>query len=450
MLLSMTMWVGATRRVRRQLADADVLLERAAVQAEAGEAFSPVRAALLPLLGSQRQGSTLSEMQGAVSMARFGRSIAPEPTGRSITSLAAFVKRGETTGPRDTTVTVEDHSGHRYDIVVPASWAGKLLPGSFRCISGGVSTGTFRARLAADPTIEVEIEKMTGSQFASHRACGIGTLVGHMPGVLGCYECQLSKETTFMLRQASDATLADLLKQRREEGEHTILPEMTPEDAKDAPDSFVMRLDESLLILVDILRGVASLESKGVVHGNLVEETILLHRGRAFVGDLARACVPTSSELGCVAGERFGTALRHAPEMIVGRPTGSSNSVWSVGLIFGAMLFGRSPTDAIVMRELPNTLTLGLDWNDRGREKIRAAVRDHFSIQRSGDFLRVPKEYSDVLELLAGMLEPDETCRWSLTGALQQAEQVAKARRIAVPSPEIPPALPASWLEEWQ
>jgi len=347
-------------------------------------------------------------------------------------------------GARQTTKSVVDDGGHRFNIVLPASWADQLIERSLRSISGGVSTGRYHACLTSDCDVEVEIEKMESRKFQAHRACGVSMLVGQLPGIVPFYECQVYSETTFLLRQAmGGGTLADLLKQRKEALEHVV------QATEEGLTPFLVPLEESLPIIIDLLRGVQSLASKGVVHGDLVEDKVFLHEGRAYIGGLESACVPGSADLGCLAGELIGSAFRHAPEMIFGLPTGPSNGVWSLGLIFAAMLFGGSPADTLVLRELPNTFTLGLDWNMPGREKIRAAVRDHFSIQEMGEFGRVSKEYADILALLVGMLGPDENRRWSVLGSLQQAEKVAKARGISVPVPIGPPNLPASWFEEW-
>jgi len=448
LLLTLSQWVCATRS-RRFAGEGDVLLEEAsAAGASTGErlAFSP-KNAILPLLGAgARSGLPQSPMVGpALPTSSWGGTSFALQRSKPGGALGAYVRQGEMVGPRQTSVTVSD-DGHSFDIVVPASWARKLIGRSLRSIGGGVFTGTYRARLAADASREVEFEKMETSKFPSHRACGISNLVGFSPGVVPVYECQVYKQTTFMLRQAmGGGTLADLLKRKKEQMEHDI----SPSDGAEGLTPFIMPLEESLPILVDVLRGVQSLASRGVVHGDLVEDRVFMHGGRAYIGGLESACMPGSTDLGCLAGERIGSAFRQAPEMIFGLPTGPSNNVWSVGLIFGAMLFGGSPADSVIMRELPNTFTLGLDWQMPGREKIRAAVRDHFSVQQLGDFGRVSQEYADVLELLVGMLEPAETRRWSVMGSLQQAERVAKARQIQISEPATPPSLPEPWFEEW-
>lgn len=351
-------------------------------------------------------------------------------------------------------------------VAVPPEWAAKLagpvrLLDDRRCHERHRewSTMLFRARLRRDPahavTFGVTHTQCPEAEREAHIGLRLGMLdTAHlvpMRHVCPSQEVQIFEGSTFVLRPDLDMTLQGLLDERRRAG---ALP---------APDA-------SVQLLVDILRGLLTLERAGVVHFDLSPNSIVVKDGRAYIDSVGRSCLQHDGDdgdagFGCgVFGDAdthlVGSSLRHAPEMRGGQPTGPSNNVWAAGLIFAEIVLGAMPTETFLVRNWsahrrsPNTImdverAVELVWmlDDElvVRDFYRRVVQNHFSIELVDGLHALPKP---IQYLLRGMLAKEESKRCTTAEALARAKLVLATMGRAV-LPEAPlVALPSFWFDE--
>lgn len=196
-------------------------------------------------------------------------------------------------------------------------------------------------------------------------------------------------------------------------------------------------LNESLPLLVDLLRGVSDLNSLGIVHSALTSDNVLLKGGRPLVTGFGW-CDDSSSLAGRGptdgAGGTFevSTAMLASlpPETINGWPTGPSNNVWQVGILFASLCLDDIPMRSVVPAVAPDIPERVL-WSPALGRRIQTIVKSNFSVWRDEGFQKL--DDPDAQELLAGLLEPSVERRWDALGALEQALIVARRRGIPVP-----------------
>lgn len=231
------------------------------------------------------------------------------------------------------------------------------------------------------------------------------------------FDVRTYKDQTFVLTESPGTrTLASLISDWERQGTLAGAP--------------VVPLGQALPLMVDMLEGLAVMESLGVVHGDLTEANIYLLDDApelTLFDDFRSACVANSAddEISCrgLADTLCGSAFRHAPEAVDGVPSHVSDNVWQLGLVFANLLLGDFLTT----------------WQDRqlddgtavGRQGIRVAMRRDFSIWEPG-FAKLDKEYGDVLRIVAGMLEKDPKRRMTPEVAVRKAAGIATRRGIAL------------------
>jgi len=302
-------------------------------------------------------------------------------------------------------------------IRLPASWVRAFKPGTIkywaRAGQPGVELFGF-ARLAANPEQEVMFEQWHANDPAVLRQRIIMHVLhrdGMVPSMIDYFH---TRSTYLLLESAGTRRLDDLLKESRQNWRSSSEP-MVP-------------LAKALPVMIDLLRSVEVMERLNMVHGALTERSVALLEGdiHALLPDLRRACMIDSqmsevSQLTLQGAPHHKLTYRFAPEMQDGVPTGPSNNIWQLGLIFAKMLF-----DA----EVPGG---DLDSSTaEGRAEIEAAIRYNFEIRATPGFRYLSAEYDDLRVLVASMLDKDSERRLDASGALRLASQAAFSRGIAI------------------
>jgi len=342
-------------------------------------------------------------------------------------------------------VAVKANQGMTYDVLLPVGWVDHLLTRSVTLV--GVcwsqhfemnwASSCYKGKVLGAPVpvgfriMSKEDSRATRMQHIVNRLESMQS-AGLASGnhLVPIYDQQVDDDTVFWMFPYGQCTLRELLnKQLAWSPRGTLLP-----------------LKRSLPILIDMLRGLKNLQSAGIVLGDLTEASVHIWRGRAFLGGYDTGCIAHNGDrrFSCSRWDEnrdgwIGSACRHAPEMFDGLPTGASNSVWAVGLIFAEIALGYKPT------ELPGPKTEEYDADDEGRRSIRELIREHFFITRVEGF---DKLLPCVQELLAGMLAKSPADRWTAAEALEKAQAVAESFDIEVPEEM---ALPGNhgFVETW-
>lgn len=89
-----------------------------------------------------------------------------------------------------------------------------------------------------------------------------------------------------------------------------------------------------------IINGFKGLHEHNVIHRDLKSANILLKGGIAKIADLGFA---KQLQPGGVAFTQCGTALTMAPEVHQGNPYDLKVDIWSLGVVFYQMIYGKYP-----------------------------------------------------------------------------------------------------------
>ncbi|KAL6563288.1 hypothetical protein OROHE_005875 [Orobanche hederae] len=104
-----------------------------------------------------------------------------------------------------------------------------------------------------------------------------------------------------------------------------------------------LRFDKLISMALDIARGMEYIHSKGIIHGDLKPDNILI--GRDFglkISDFGVACEEGSNDPS--TNERVGTYRWMAPEVVKSKPYGRKIDVYSFGLVLWELVAGgRTP-----------------------------------------------------------------------------------------------------------
>lgn len=139
------------------------------------------------------------------------------------------------------------------------------------------------------------------------------------PNILKCYDLLESSNNYYMvLFYCNGGSLEDMIKRKGRLTE-----------------------EESLFILKQILNGFAELSRRNIMHRDIKTANIFLHDDLVVIGDFGFA--KDGVEL---ASTKLGSPLNMAPEILMA--TGSVNytskcDIWSIGIVFYTMLFGKIP-----------------------------------------------------------------------------------------------------------
>mmetsp|Transcript_77027 Transcript_77027/g.222752 ORF Transcript_77027/g.222752 Transcript_77027/m.222752 type:complete len:469 (+) Transcript_77027:90-1496(+) len=367
---------------------------------------------------------------------------APRPALRMEKGIAGAADRGVLGGLRNTLLS-DTRLQHTW---LPSEWADKINHDTIHARGPKLSKADrWRANLVASPTVEVAFEVRTTNPEVE-RGIRIMELTRSMPGIICLYDhASVGGVSWTMTENVGDTDLWSYFR---------TLKAKRPE----RPQGGVwMELDHALPLLVDVLRGVVSLDSRGLVHMDMTGPSSVVlvpdykaQRDRALISNLGRAaCVLDGSDrdLSCdafCAGRIVGSAIRQAPEMERGMPLGPKCNVWQVGLVFAKMCMGMYPTDEVVLEHIPDVHELSLDFDFDGREQIREVIREEFDVRGLRAFEGLFKDHPEVADLVAGMLQVDPEKRWSVEHALIAAIGLTRYYQIPVPEERVQ-TVPSAW-----
>jgi len=334
--------------------------------------------------------------------------------------------------------TALEGNGTTMTISLPKEWARQLKGGTIRKAHTSFNSYVFTAGLESDPDHRVAFKVMRTQDPETSRELVIMQRMRHSGHVVEFLGSQIFPETAYMMMEAVDGSLA------------AFLQGLPPPGA----GACAMPLVDSLPLLIDLLRGIQDLERERIVHGDLTEFNVVLKGGRALIADFGLSAVldETDDDVGrtSLLGKIMPSLTRHAPETIDGYPSGLSNNVWAVGMIFAKMSLGYLPTEKLIERLEPESLE---NWREEGRRHVRQLIGWFFSMRDDAGFKALNASHPDtepVREILMGLLEVSPERRWSASGALQMALKVAQERGIKVQPPRRPPSVPGEWESDWQ
>jgi len=353
-------------------------------------------------------------------------------------------------------------SGSGLDL--PAAWKGKLKEGSIGVSRSGLKDDVYTARLASDEAFAVSIQVLSGTQegdrfrlaSVASRMCSFARSVGGgVPDgplcsghVAACFDIETNGKTSYALMEAYDRPLQELL-------DFLLLSEKETNHTIGTP----VALERAVPILIDVLRGLQSIEEAGLVHAAVDPSNVLLVQDpasgeeRAVLGGLLAVCEPKGGRraTGCraLSDKATGSDSFHTtpffqpPEAVDGVPGGASDHVWSAGMIFAQMVFGHHPIELAAV-DVDVGLLVG-DKTMHGRRLLRNLVQTAFNIDR--DF-RWEEVHEDIRQLLEGMLAKDPQARLTTADALAAMERLAAAHGVSIPAARLPTTLPSSWWAE--
>lgn len=144
---------------------------------------------------------------------------------------------------------------------------------------------------------------------------------------------------------------------------------------------------KSVFFLKQIMSGFVELHSKKVMHRDFKLANLFLHEGNVIIGDFGFAKAGVD-----MATTKLGTPYNMAPEILFskGEPYTSSADLWSIGVVFFQMLFGRLPFPARSLSELKNKVRSfnGAKLNIPSKPAISKTAKDLLMKLLEGDVNR--------------------------------------------------------------
>lgn len=328
-----------------------------------------------------------------------------------------------------------DETGVVTSVNLPTDWAKLFVDGTLRPV--WIDEGRCEilvAECATDPGVHLAVKIMSSEAKETKNDIKMMQMLRQSGNVVSLLGSQDVGPLTFLLMPAAQLDLEQWLRYKRETQTRFSTPE------------------ESLPMLIDLLRGIKDLGDVGIVHPAIEPSNILLKDGRPLISDFASAVIIDKSDLNFGTGSMDNLPRMNQfvlpPETIRGLPTGGSNMVWQVGLIFFRILFGYLPTESAVWR-IDKTL-MESDWTPEVDDVVQDIIRNHFFIEEEYGCKAFLEEHEDIRKLLEGMLEVDPEDRWDAAKALREAETVARRRSIKVPAERQPPVIIMQWHSDWE
>ncbi|CAD8189523.1 unnamed protein product [Paramecium pentaurelia] len=103
---------------------------------------------------------------------------------------------------------------------------------------------------------------------------------------------------------------------------------------------------EAVIFIKHIVEGFKRLYKQKIIHRDIKPANILLHQGVAKITDFGFARVMDSEMNDPAYLSRLGSPLYMAPQILEGQPFSAKCDVWSVGVMFYELLYGRTPWSA--------------------------------------------------------------------------------------------------------
>jgi len=328
------------------------------------------------------------------------------------------------------------------NIALPTEWAWKLNSDSivFRvCKEGHGPFLVGRARLAAEWSHKVIISAWRPGDLGCARHNHMSQLMGFSGFVPKIYEYHHVPEATYILSEVVGVR---------------NLESFISECSYRKPSDWDLNvpLQKAVPLMIDMLKGLQVMENFGMAIGDLSEHSIHL------VEDDSHAVLVDLSSAGLLHGVdddlsarkinvSYGSAYRHAPEMLDGRPNAVSNNVWQLGLVFARMMAGNEvPTVPEVRRSVENPD----DTTEAGRREIRETIRTKFSIRHAPGFGHLAARHRELMRILEGMLDVSPESRWSASMALSAAMEMSVDQGLPLSVKRGPDALPKEWTQDFQ
>lgn len=141
---------------------------------------------------------------------------------------------------------------------------------------------------------------------------------------------------------------------------------------------------EAVEFMKQIMNGFIEIRRHNVIHRDIKSENIFLKGGRAVIGDFGLAKQGTDIAMSCV-----GSWMMMAPELIRASQTpvayNSKIDLWSLGIVFYEMLFGRSPfrfeDQAQILRDIRNgsgdKLRFPGEISENAKSLLRGLIREN-------------------------------------------------------------------------
>ncbi|CAD8105724.1 unnamed protein product [Paramecium sonneborni] len=103
---------------------------------------------------------------------------------------------------------------------------------------------------------------------------------------------------------------------------------------------------EAVIFIKHIVEGFKRLYKQKIIHRDIKPANILLHQGVAKITDFGFARVMDTEMNDPAYLSRLGSPLYMAPQILEGQPFSAKCDVWSVGVMFYELLYGRTPWSA--------------------------------------------------------------------------------------------------------
>jgi serine/threonine protein kinase len=145
---------------------------------------------------------------------------------------------------------------------------------------------------------------------------------------------------------------------------------------------------EAILLLSHIRDGFGQLRKLHILHRDLKLANIFVKEAHLVIGDFG-----TSKIFNGMTNTTVGTPINMAPEILKGLPYDHKSDIWSLGIVFYNLLFGKVPFSGCSIGDLLNQIK-----------------------KNSGENLKFPKQIficTDIKKALAQMLEPKQEKRLS-------------------------------------
>lgn len=100
---------------------------------------------------------------------------------------------------------------------------------------------------------------------------------------------------------------------------------------------------EAKKILCDLLNGFSELVKDNIIHRDLKPENILINDGVFKLCDFGFGKLVEGNFGQQMLQTQVGTPLYMSPQILMNKPYTTKSDVWSLGLIYFEMLFGKTP-----------------------------------------------------------------------------------------------------------
>jgi len=163
------------------------------------------------------------------------------------------------------------------------------------------------------------------------------------------------------------------------------------------------RLPEAIRCLLGVLKGVGFLHANGIVHRDIKSANIMIAQDVFKVGDYTLAKPQTDSTKGHITGGKaLGTWPYMAPEVVREARCDERSDLWSVGIMFYEVLYGRTPFEGGAPAQVITKIQENLPDLTGLPKDMQRVLRRALNKDPDGRYQTAEKMADDIRDLVSG------------------------------------------------